>query len=83
MKKKILDYSGSNGTPTKTPAYQLVKEVNHIDGTTYYWTVDSEEALVTSTMTTNEDEAKRIFKIVCKNNGKTLTKTVMDTYYEE
>ena len=84
MKKKLnFPFESSNGTPTKTPAYQLVKERNHIDGTTYYWTCDHKGCVVSNTLTTKFGEAQRIFNIVCENDGRTVTKTILETYYEE
>ena len=83
MKKEYTDLLQSTiKNPPKEAKYQLVKERNHIDGTTYYWTCDHTGALVSNTMTTKLGEAQRIFQIVCDNNGKTLTKTILETYYE-
>jgi len=76
-------FNNFKGTATKEAKYQLVKEVNHINSQTYYWTIDNTGALVKNTMASNFEEANRIFQIVCKNDGKTITKTVLETYCEE
>ena len=64
------------------PIYQLIKEVNHINGDTYYWTIDEKGHPVDNSMSKDLELAEKVYEIICKTGGHTVTRTTIKEYYE-
>ena len=63
------------------PKFRLIKEVNHVNGDTYYWTIDASGSVIDNSMTKDSAAAERIYEIICEN-GTTVTRTTINEYHE-
>ena len=81
MEKHYTDLLESTiKNPIKVAKYRLIKEVNHVNNDIYYWTIDSSGELVDKSMSKDETKAKELFDIICKNDGKLVTRTTIKEY---
>ena len=64
------------------PKFRLIQEVNHVNKDIYYWTIDAEGVPVDNSMTKDSAAAEKIYEIICKTGGHTVTRTTIKEYYE-
>ena len=79
--RHIIIKTNTNTMEKNTPKFRLIKEVNHVNNDTYYWTVNASGNVVDNSMTKDYPTALRIYEIICKN-GTTVTRTTINEYNE-